>query len=103
MIISLSACGQNIFEKSEILMATYKLNNATKIQVFDMGHGSTSPEYIEIRKNGFFHTKVIKRIDENPVGTEVRISRVNDTLFKVIFIDTTIFKGHSRYINFIIK
>ena len=95
MIVSLASCTP-MFERGEELMDTYKLNDNTQIQVFNVGYGATTKNHVEIRRNGFLRDDLVKRIDDNPLGMKAKIIHLDGSKFKLTFTDTTLIIGNSR-------
>jgi len=97
--VFLSGCF-NLFNEKKDLIATYKLNASTSIEISSKGYGATTKDFTEIRKVTPNKDELIKRIDGSYSNYKAKIVRVDDTLFKVIFTDTSVFKGMSRAFPF---
>jgi hypothetical protein len=95
----LSGCF-NMFDPKKDLIASYKLNSTTEIEISSKGYGATTKDFTEIWKVTSNANELIKRIDGSYSGYKARIIKVNDTLFKVTFTDTSVFKGMSKSFPF---
>jgi hypothetical protein len=88
------------FEGAKHPIIVYKVNPTIDIEVYSMGYGATTKDYTDIRKKGPGGSILVKRIDGSYAGAKTEISRINDTLFKITFTDTSIFKGTKRSYDF---
>jgi uncharacterized protein (UPF0264 family) len=85
-----------MFDKKEDKLLTYRIDAETNIEVYSSGYGATSKDFTEIKKTTSSGSALIKRIDGSYSGYQVKIDHVNDTIFKITFIDTAIFKGMKK-------
>ena len=95
LIVSFNSCFE--FKEKTRPILTYKLNPSTSIEVCSVGYGATTKDITEIRKLESSKSTVIKRIDGSYSEYFIaRITRLNDTLFKITFTDTANFKGLNK-------
>lgn len=100
-----AGCNFNLFEKSDNLLASYKLAEGKIIEVHSIGYSATTNDItiIGIKEATVGKLDTLKRIEYNFESYKTDIVRINDTMFQVKFTDTTYKKGSAKYISFNIK
>jgi hypothetical protein len=92
------------FQGKKHTILVYKLSSTTDIEVYSMGYGATTKDFTDIKKTESGKSIIVKRIsDSYGEGFKAELSRINDTLFKLTFIDTSIFKGMKKSYEFSLK
>jgi hypothetical protein len=81
-------------DKKEKVMSQYKLRNGDIIELRSIGVGATAADVIWINKTNMKGDKVIvSRLVGLSDIYEVSFEQLNDTLLKISFVDTVVFKG----------
>lgn len=90
----------NMFNRKEDWLLVYKLNPKSNLEVYAVGFGATTKGHTEIKKTLGSGSDVIKIIDDDYYGYKTNIFKINDTLLKITFIDTSVFRGMSKSFEF---
>jgi hypothetical protein len=80
-------------------MADYKLRDGSEVEFYYEGGGATAPSGIRVRKKN--SDTVIDELPKFDYTYVLSFKQIDDTLLKVILLDTSYFKGHvtERIIN----
>jgi len=102
MATLLCSCFEMFNEKKDLIL-TCKLDAKSTFEVYSIGYGATTKGHTEVRKTFNSGSDIVKRIDGDYNGYKAEIFRVNDTLFRIKFTDTSVFKGMSKSFIFSIN
>jgi hypothetical protein len=81
-------------------LVTYKVDSSRSLVVYNSGNGATARDITEIVRLERGRSFVLKRIDNSFTQYKPEIIRISDTLFRITFIDTSIYKGKSISYDF---
>ena len=86
----------DIFDKEEVLMGSLEIDSLNRIVLVYIGTGATTKNIIEVRKlQKNSPMLVLKKIEGFDYNYKVTLNKVNDTIVKLQFSDTTHFIGSS--------
>jgi hypothetical protein len=86
----------NMFNENKTVLLEYKVDSVTNLEIYIVGHGATTKDVTKIEKDKSSIITIVKQIDYSYAGFKTELSRINDTLFRVTFVDTSTFKGRSK-------
>lgn len=101
----LAACNLSLFDKSDNILASYRVGRRNIIEVHSVSYGATTKGITIIGLKDGLREKLdtLKRIDDNFETYKTDIIKINDSIFQVKFTGTTYYKGRAKYFSFNIK
>ena len=95
-ILFFSSCF-NMFKKEKRLISQYKIDEKNILEIYFVGLGATTKDVIEVReKNINGSNRLVSVISGFDDSYRIEFKPINDSLIKIIFRDTSIFKGMSK-------
>jgi hypothetical protein len=89
-----------MFNENKTVLLNYKVDSVTKLEIYTVGYGATTKDITKIEKDKSSIITIVKQIKFSYAGFKTELSRINDTLFRVTFVDTSTFKGRSKTYDF---
>ena len=93
--------GCEMFPKDERVLASYKIDNSTTVELHYIGLGATTKDVIQVQKKTATSNTLVKIIEGFNDTYKVDVKPLDDTLLKITFTDTINFRCQSR--DFIIN